>query len=181
MNFRTFLETSNEKVLIIMRALPGAGKSFEVNKILKEKGVSKKGHVFSTDEFFDKSPDGYKETFRKAIEGGYVSELLTKYHKMNEERAKKAMSEGVSPIIIDNVNADLQSMQPYIDAGTIYGYKIVFREPSSPHWQRISPLLKNKEANAEKLKMAALELAAKNQHDVPYESIVKMLDRWYTH
>lgn len=176
--FKNFME-NKEKILIIMRAPPGAGKSFEVDKILKEMGVPKERHVFSTDEFFEKSPDGYIETFRKAKEGGYLGQLLSKYHKMNQERAIEAMSQDVSPIIIDNTNVDLKSMRNYVESGITYGYKIEFKEPSSEHWQNIAPLLMDKNTNAERLKFAALKLANKNQHGVPYEAIQNMFNKWH--
>lgn len=51
-------EATTPKVCIILRGLPGSGKSTIVNELLKQYGVSAKGHVFSTDNFF--IPMAYK-------------------------------------------------------------------------------------------------------------------------
>jgi adenylate kinase family enzyme len=167
-----------DKILYIMRGPPGSGKSFEVNKILQKYGIQSEGHVFSTDEYLEKSKDGYKETIKKAIAGGYFAPMMYKFHMLNQERAFKAIEQGVTPIIIDNMNLDNTSMKPYVQAGLVHDYKIEFVEPSSEHWGRIAPLLQNKKLNAEQIKWAAHNLSKKNSHDVPFDSILKFLKKW---
>lgn len=166
------------KILIMMRGPPGSGKSFEVKKVLEKYQIPYEGHVFSTDEYLEKAKDGYIETIKKAIEGGYFAPMMYKFHMLNQERAIAAMEKGVNPIIIDNMNLDKKSMQPYIQAGLVHDYHIEFVEPSSEHWRRVAPLLQNKELNAEQIKWAAHNLSKKNQHGVPFDSILKFLKQW---
>lgn len=162
-----------------MRSPPGAGKSFEVNKLLKQFGVPREGHVFSTDDQLDKLEGGYLAGVKKAIEGGYFSNMMFKFHKLNQEAAMSAMKNGITPIIIDNTNITKKEMQPYVEGGVAYGYEVRFIEPSSEHWQKISPLLQNKAFNDNRIRFAALKLAKKNQHEVPYETIYDMLKKWH--
>jgi predicted kinase len=141
------------KQLIILRGPPGSGKSFEVKKILQKYGIQ--------------------------AEGGYFSPMMYKFHMLNQERAVAAMVKGVDPIIIDNMNLDKKAMQPYVQAGLVHDYNVEFVEPSSDHWQRVAPLLQNKKLNAEQIKWAAHNLSKKNQHGVPFNSILRFLKQWH--
>ncbi|KAG8538109.1 hypothetical protein GDO81_023285, partial [Engystomops pustulosus] len=59
--------------------------------------------VFSTDDYF------------LAEDGSYIydPDLLQDAHKWNQKRARKAMSRGRTPIIIDNTNILAWHMKPY--------------------------------------------------------------------
>jgi len=107
------------------------------------------GQIFSTDEFFMK--DG-KYNFN--------SQLLGRAHNWNQARAEKAMQDGVTPIIIDNTNVKGRDARSYVENGLKYGYDIKFQEPDTP-W-----------------KFDAEELAKRNQHGVPLESIERMIKNW---
>lgn len=172
-----WLETAN-KVLIIIRGVSGSGKSFEVQKLLTQFRVPQEGHVFSTDDYLDKLEGGYVAGVKRAIDEGYWDKMIYKFHKMNQERSIEAMQRGISPIIIDNTNLTRKDIYPYVEAGIIYNYEIRFVEPSSEHWKKISPLLSDKTANDNRIKFAALRLANKNKHGVPYSSIYKMLKKY---
>lgn len=79
------------KTLILMRGLPGSGKSTKA-KIL----AGPQGLIFSTDDFF-------------MVNGHYVYDpkMIGDYHKKNLERTVKAMLEEKPLIVIDNTNIKL--------------------------------------------------------------------------
>lgn len=137
-----------KKQLIILRGISGSGKSTLAKAILKD---NPNGVVFSTDDYFiDKKTGEYK----------FDPTLLGKAHSWNQRRAAEAMEKGISPVIIDNTNTQRWEAKPYVETGLKHGYEIVVREPQTP-WAK----------NAE-------ELAKKNKHNVPIESIRAMLARW---
>uniref|UniRef100_A0A6I8Q7F6 NEDD4-binding protein 2-like 1 n=1 Tax=Xenopus tropicalis TaxID=8364 RepID=A0A6I8Q7F6_XENTR len=59
--------------------------------------------VFSTDEYFLMDDGTYL----------FDHEMLPEAHKWNQKRARKAMSKGKTPIIIDNTNIQAWEMKPY--------------------------------------------------------------------
>lgn len=87
-----------EKILVIMRGVPGSGKSYLAHQ-LKENGV-----VLSTDDYFIN------------YQGQYVFDrnLLGAAHEWNQKRANKELKAGTSPVIIDNTNLETWEIQPYI-------------------------------------------------------------------
>ncbi|CAL1265831.1 unnamed protein product [Larinioides sclopetarius] len=130
-------------ILIILRGLPGSGKSTLAKK-LKFSGV-----IFTTDDFF------YKR-------GKYAFDptLLDEAHYWNQNRAREALLNNVTPIIIDNTNTETWEMLPYIKMGRKFNYEIIILEPNTP-W-----------------KFKPKELAFRNKHGVPKEKITKMLARY---
>jgi predicted kinase len=110
-------ESNQIKVLIIMRGVSGSGKSTMARKIAEDRG----GIIFSTDDFFER-------------EGRYEFDpkMLPSYHAKNQARAEAAMSDGVSPIIIDNTNTQAWEMKPYVEAAVKHGYEVEIVEPGSP-------------------------------------------------
>ncbi|GFX61188.1 NEDD4-binding protein 2-like 2 [Trichonephila clavipes] len=87
----------NHQVLIILRGLPGSGKSTLAKK-LKFNGV-----ICSTDDFF----------FQK---GKYIFDFtkLDEAHHWNQNRAREAILNGITPVIIDNTNVETWEMSPYV-------------------------------------------------------------------
>ncbi|KAI6654958.1 hypothetical protein LOD99_2836 [Oopsacas minuta] len=132
-------------VLYIMRGCPGSGKSTLATEL---KGSN--GRIFSTDNFFIQSNGEYVFDPKK----------VAVYHKRNQERAREAISEGVSPVVIDNTNTTFWEMRPYVETGLRHGYRIEFVEPSTP-W-RYDPD----------------QLYVHNSHGVPVETIKRMLKRF---
>ncbi|GBM98907.1 NEDD4-binding protein 2-like 1 [Araneus ventricosus] len=131
------------RLLIILRGLPGSGKTTLAKK-LKFSGA-----MFTTDDFF------YKR-------GRYAfnPSLLDEAHCWNQNRAREALLNNVTPIIIDNTNTEAWEMLPYIKMGKKFDYEIVILEPNTP-W-----------------KFKPKELAFRNKHGVPKEKITKMLARY---
>ncbi|XP_053168651.1 NEDD4-binding protein 2-like 1 isoform X2 [Hemicordylus capensis] len=106
--------------------------------------------VFSTDDYF------FTE------DGIYVfdSDSLEEAHKWNQKRARKAMKNGKSPVIIDNTNIHAWEMKPYVIMALENSYEVIFREPDT-HW-----------------KFNVRELARRNSHGVPREKIQRMKEQY---
>ncbi|XP_040123054.1 NEDD4-binding protein 2-like 2 isoform X6 [Oryx dammah] len=90
-----------QKLLILLRGLPGSGKT-TLSRILL--GQSRDGIVFSTDDYFHHQ-DGYR----------YNVNQLGDAHDWNQNRAKQAINQGRSPVIIDNTNTQAWEMKPYVE------------------------------------------------------------------
>lgn len=132
--------------LILLRGLPGSGKSSLARELMSS---GPNGTILSTDDYFFK-------------DNTYVFDgtLLGDAHDWNQMRAERAMSEGRSPVIIDNTNIKAWEMKPYVEMALMNRYEVDFREPET-NW-----------------KYDPAELAKRNKHGVPQETIEKMLDRF---
>lgn len=133
-------------VLILMRGLPGSGKSTLARELLP---TGPSGLILSTDDYFSHR-DGYH----------YEPGLLGAAHEWNQKRAKDAMHDGRSPIIIDNTNIQSWEMKPYVKMALERGYKVDFCEPDTS-W-----------------KYDPYELEKRNKHGVPQDKIAQMMDRF---
>ncbi|KFZ49592.1 NEDD4-binding protein 2-like 2 [Podiceps cristatus] len=136
----------SQKLLLILRGLPGSGKS-TLSRILL--GQSRDGIVFSTDDYF-RQQDGYT----------YNAAQLGDAHDWNQKRAKQAMDQGKSPVIIDNTNTQAWEMKPYVEVALEKGYRVEFHEPDT--WWKFDPE----------------ELEKRNKHGVTREKIAQMLERY---
>uniref|UniRef100_A0A8C5G8A6 NEDD4-binding protein 2-like 2 n=2 Tax=Gouania willdenowi TaxID=441366 RepID=A0A8C5G8A6_GOUWI len=134
------------KLLILMRGLPGCGKSTRARELLS---TGPSGVILSTDDYF-------------LHEHGYRYELgrLRAAHEWNKHRAKDALNEGRSPVIIDNTNLQAWEMKPYVQMALERGYTVDFCEPQTS-W-----------------KFDPSELERRNKHKVPREKIAQMMDRY---
>ncbi|KAK9521120.1 hypothetical protein VZT92_020955 [Zoarces viviparus] len=133
-------------VLILMRGLPGSGKSTLARERLF---AGPNGLILSTDDYF-----AYRDGYR------YDPGLLGVAHEWNQNRAKDAMHDGRSPIIVDNTNVQAWEMKPYVQMALERGYKVDFCEPDTS-W-----------------KFDLYELEKRNKHGVPQEKIARMRDRF---
>uniref|UniRef100_A0A3B4G1C8 NEDD4-binding protein 2-like 2 n=1 Tax=Pundamilia nyererei TaxID=303518 RepID=A0A3B4G1C8_9CICH len=133
-------------VLILMRGLPGSGKSTRARELLS---TGPSGIILSTDDYFAHK-DGYH----------YDPSLLGAAHEWNQRRARGALHDGRSPIIIDNTNIQAWEMKPYVKMALESGYKVDFCEPDT------------------KWKYDPYELEKRNKHGVPQEKIAQMMDRF---
>lgn len=135
-----------QKLLILLRGLPGSGKT-TLSRILL--GQSRDGIVFSTDDYFHHQ-DGYR----------YNVNELGDAHDWNQNRAKQAINQGRSPVIIDNTNTQAWEMKPYVEMAIGKGYRVEFHEPET--WWKFDPE----------------ELEKRNKHGVSRKKIAQMLDRY---
>ncbi|XP_053434119.1 NEDD4-binding protein 2 isoform X2 [Nycticebus coucang] len=110
-------------VLVLLRGLPGSGKSF-LARTLQEDNPS--GVILSTDDYF-------------YINGQYQFDVkyLGEAHEWNQNRAREAFEKKISPIIIDNTNLQAWEMKPYVALSQKHKYKVLFREPDT--WWKFKP------------------------------------------
>lgn len=137
--------------LIIMRGIPGAGKS------TKAKELKGNGEIFSTDERIEAQGD-YNEFFASMIANKDFAPL-SKMHALNFDMAKQAMSNGVSPVIVDNTNIKANEPKNYVEAALNMGYaddNIKFVDVGTGG-------------------LSAEELADRNTHGVPLDKIKAMI------
>lgn len=143
---------NGERVLILLRGLPGSGKSFLARIIVNiTVGMENyKNHVFSSDDYFMQGE-------RYVFDGSRLKDA----DEFKQLRALSATSKGFSPIIIDGTNIELSHMQPYAQMAVDYGYNLEILEPETPWKYKVS------------------QLAEKNTHGVSKTSIAAMLGRFY--
>lgn len=113
------------KVLVIMRGIPGCGKSYLAKRVLEcTIGFNSDYHlhILSTDDYFCQNG-----TYR------FDPNKLSDAHGWNHNRTFQALSRGYSPVIIDNTNTQMWEMKPYAMMATDYGYIIEILEPDT-HW-----------------------------------------------
>ena len=107
------------KRLILLRGLPGSGKSTRAKDIQQQQG----GVIFSTDQYFVDKTDGSYH---------FQNQLLGRAHLWNRTRSQNAAAQGVSPIIIDNTNTMMKEMKPYIGIARHFGYIVEIEEMKTP-------------------------------------------------
>jgi len=143
--------TRPNQELIVMRGIPGGGKSTEANKVVGE------GVIHSTDALWEATGD-YFGNFKRMAESGDWSDH-SRMHRQNFLNAKKSMEEGISPIIIDNTNIKAWEPKKYVEEALNLGYD---------------------EKNIKFIDVGdggctAKELAERNTHGVPLDTIKKMV------
>ncbi|KAM9566131.1 uncharacterized protein ACIB01_004311 isoform 1-T3 [Guaruba guarouba] len=157
----------SQKLLLILRGLPGSGKT-TLSRVLL--GESHDGIVFSTDDYFHQH-DGYT----------YNAAQLGDAHDWNQKRAKQAMEQGKSPIIIDNTNTQAWETKPYVEVALEKGYRVEFHEPDT--WWKFDPeeleketvLKKNRGRLSAKAKQRGKQKRNKKIKGNPTEITKKML------
>ena len=108
-------QTSEDKVLYIMRGISGSGKS----TLARQLGEG--GAVFSTDDFF-------------MVNGEYQfdRDFMSEAHFLNQTRAVEAMDKGISPIVIDNTNVEAWEPKFYVEEAMKRGYRVEIKESQTP-------------------------------------------------
>lgn len=122
------IKATNDKKLIIMRGLPGSGKSTKARELFGEDI-----DIFSTDDFFVNPETGEYE---------FDAKLLGRNHGLNVKRTEEAMQNGVTPVIVDNTNTRLYEMKKYVQLAQKYGYDVEFHEPDTPWAWDVAELTK---------------------------------------
>lgn len=141
------------RIMVIMRGLPGSGKSYLARKIIEiimgSDPNNFHNHIFSADDFF-------------IVRGKYFFDKnkISAAHEWNSRRIYFALNKGLSPIIVDNTHTEMWEMNFPVYYGVQFGYIIEIVEPNTP-WKWNTNLL-----------------FKKNTHHVPFTSIKKMLDRY---
>ena len=152
------------KRLILMRGIPGGGKSTrsrELAMIHIENG-GRSVAILATDYYH---MEGDKYIFK--------ADLLGQYHEMNHAEAEAFMKRGIELVIIDNTNVRRRDMKPYIDSAKVLGYTvkevIIGGDKLLPSLDKACP---HKFADYIDL------CAGRNTHDVPRDAIEKMARRF---
>ncbi|XP_017049198.1 uncharacterized protein LOC108093584 [Drosophila ficusphila] len=144
---------AGHKLMVIMRGPPGSGKSTLAESVLRQARLLEKHHVrdfvFSSDDYFW-TRHGYE----------FNPTLLPAAHEWNQQRVSEKAARGWSPIFVDNTNTMVWEMQPYVKSAVRHGYVLELLEPQTS-WCK-----------------SASKLAQKNVHQVPRESIQRMLERY---
>lgn len=139
------------KTLLLMRGLPGSGKSTQVAKIRKKcQEIGLHLRKCSADDYFIDEHGRYNFDRNK----------LGKAHGYSKRSAEDAMSQGVPLVIIDNTNTMEKEMNPYIKMAKKYGYRVV------------KQVVGNFDEESIKL------YAKRNVHGVPIEAINRMAGRF---
>lgn len=137
------------KTIIILRGLPGSGKSTLISHLEKEYG--KQAKVCSADHYFYFGKEHIPENYK------FDRFLLGKAHGSCKWNCKKAMEDGEELIIIDNTNIRLTEYKLYALLGLEHGYKVVSHAIVG---------------------MSAEKSAELNVHNVPLETCVRMLSNY---
>ena len=147
------------KELVLMRGLPGGGKSTEATMLCNE-------HLMAGGQTIAIcSTDGYH-----MVDGEYVfnADMLGYFHRQNQKRAKAYMMLETELIIVDNTNIKHGDMKPYKDLGEKLGYtveEVIIGEP----------YLVPGDEMTQQLIDAYIKLCAKyTTHRVPLEAIQRM-------
>ncbi len=103
------------KTLILMRGLPGSGKS----RAARVENAT----VISTDDYF-------------AAGAHYLFDVtkIGQAHAWNQRRCEGLIARDVDLIVVDNTNVCLWEMREYVRMGIEAGYTIKFRKPVT-HWR----------------------------------------------
>jgi predicted kinase len=102
--------------LIIMRGLPGSGKSHAAKQFMAIQST------FSTDNFF--TVDGVYQ---------FDSAMIGEAHAQTQRLVKLSMTRKAPLIVVDNTNIRLWEMKPYVKMAQDYNYKVSFSYPDT-HW-----------------------------------------------
>ncbi|XP_023173126.2 uncharacterized protein LOC111600974 isoform X2 [Drosophila hydei] len=144
---------AGQKIMIIMRGPAGSGKSTMAKSILNQIHILDQypitDFVYSSDDYF-LTANGYE----------FNPNFLPEAHEWNKERVKRKAAAGWSPIIVDNTNIMKWEMQPYVQIAVQHGYIVELLEPQTS-WSK-----------------SATKLAQKNVHQVPKDTIKRMIDRY---
>jgi hypothetical protein len=139
-------------ILYINRGLPGSGKSTRTRQLAEyETNKGKWVVICSTDDYFV-CPSCKAYHFDR--------DRLGAAHRWCQNKAHKAMHDGVDVVIIDNTNVTARECRVYVDFAMVFGYEVRFLEPTTPWAFDVDELVK------------------KNVHGVSREALERMLVRY---
>ncbi|TKS76410.1 YLP motif-containing protein 1 [Collichthys lucidus] len=127
-----------ERIVIIMRGLPGSGKS-HVAKLVRDKEVDCGGappRVLVLDDYFmtevekvEKDPDTGKRVKTKVLEYEYEPEMEDTYRSSMLKTFKKTLDDGFFPfIILDTVNDRVKHFDQFWSAAKTKGFEVYLAE-----------------------------------------------------
>ncbi|KAJ8407978.1 hypothetical protein AAFF_G00262060 [Aldrovandia affinis] len=127
-----------ERIVIIMRGLPGSGKS-HVAKLIRDKEVECGGappRVLGLDDYFmtevekvEKDPDTGKRVKSKVLEYEYEPEMEETYRSSMLKTFRKTLDDGFFPfIIIDAINDRVKYFDQFWSAAKTKGFEVYLAE-----------------------------------------------------
>uniref|UniRef100_A0A3P8PQK7 YLP motif-containing protein 1 n=1 Tax=Astatotilapia calliptera TaxID=8154 RepID=A0A3P8PQK7_ASTCA len=127
-----------ERIVIIMRGLPGSGKT-HVAKLIRDKEVECGGappRVLVLDDYFmtevekvEKDPDTGKRVKKKAMEYEYELEMEDTYRSSMLKTFKKTLDDGFFPfIILDTINDRVKHFDQFWSAAKTKGFEVYLAE-----------------------------------------------------
>ncbi|XP_065696322.1 YLP motif-containing protein 1 isoform X7 [Patagioenas fasciata] len=130
-----------ERIVIIMRGLPGSGKT-HVAKLIRDKEVECGGpapRVLSLDDYFitevekeERDPDTGKKVKKKVMEYEYEAEMEETYRTSMFKTFKKTLDDGFFPfIILDAINDRVRHFEQFWSAAKTKGFEVYLAEMSA--------------------------------------------------
>uniref|UniRef100_A0A8C4XEA4 YLP motif-containing protein 1 n=1 Tax=Erpetoichthys calabaricus TaxID=27687 RepID=A0A8C4XEA4_ERPCA len=161
-------ESRPERIVIIMRGLPGSGKT-HVAKLIRDKEVEFGGappRVLGLDDYFmtevekvEKDPDTGKRVKKKVLEYEYEPEMEDTYRSSMLKTFRKTLDDGFFPfIIIDAINDRVKYFDQFWSAAKTKGFEVYLAEITADNQT----------------------CAKRNIHGRKFKDIAKMADHWET-
>ncbi|XP_028997598.1 YLP motif-containing protein 1 isoform X2 [Betta splendens] len=158
--------TRPERIVIILRGLPGSGKS-HVAKLIRDKEVDCGGappRVLVLDDYFmtevekvEKDPDTGKRVKAKVLEYEYEPEMEDTYRSSMLKTFKKTLDDGFFPfIILDTINDRVKHFDQFWSAAKTKGFEVYLAEITAD----------------------TQTCAKRNVHSRTLKDIVKMSNNW---
>lgn len=144
--------TRPNQVLIVMRGIPGSGKSTKAKELAGSSGV-----IHSTDDVIE-AQGNYDEFFKQMIASKDFTPL-SRAHSTNLKNLFKSLKDGLSPVILDNTNIKQNEAKSAVKAALELGLSdsnIKFVDIGTGG-------------------LSAKELANRNTHGVPLDKIESMI------
>jgi len=149
-----------KKTMIILRGLPGSGKT-----TLARTFANNNDEIYSTHDYF--------------LENGkfkFQRNLLRYAHWWNQERVLDAAKKNKELIIINNINIKRWESKPYVKIGLEYGYDIIFYETNNS-WSKIPEECKKRDFHGTPLKVIK-KMATKWEDNFTIETIMASKPPW---
>ncbi|KAL7888676.1 hypothetical protein AOLI_G00036500 [Acnodon oligacanthus] len=135
--------TRPDRIVVIMRGLPGSGKS-HLAKLIRDKEVECGGappRVLGLDDYFmtevekeERDPDTGKRIKTKVLEYEYEPEMEDTYRNSMLKTFKKTLDDGFFPfIIIDAINDRVKYFDQFWSAAKTKGFEVYLAEISADH------------------------------------------------
>ncbi|CAG0881872.1 unnamed protein product [Darwinula stevensoni] len=123
----------DSKVILIMRGLPGSGKS-HLTKVITQ--LYPHATICSADDYY--SLTGMYE---------FDPSRLKDAHAYSQAKADQECNKGTSVVIIDNTNVTRWEMIPYVKMGNAYKYVVLLIEPKTPWFKDAEELARRNTHN----------------------------------
>lgn len=164
------MSSSTKGIVYLMRGLPACGKSHRARRLAGDSGI-----VLETDEYF------YTQVGNDKASYDFDKDLLPAARQWNFTRMCNAITDSISPIVIDRGNGLNAETREFAVYAFQHGYQVLIAEPDSSWWQELRVLLKYKEFVSESLFdrwAESLSANTKDSHRVPASMIRNWMRHW---